>query len=428
MRKRKLMRGVSVLGVGYTPLGDVTKDPEIKDFSERELFAQACIEAMKDGNVEAKDIDAFYIGMSAPNYYSNIKAAGPQFSEWIGMREKPTLFHDEGCGCTALGLVEAVMAVASGAYDIVITGGVNILKSTPTPGYPPHLRGKMSNETMWAAIYSALDPCYTRMASGGIGALEAWLWKYLKEYGYTPEYADKAFTTYSINQREDALRNPKALVCKETMAEEAKRFRFSDPMDYLLNDRYNPVMGSMIRGRFLGNMIDGASAAVICSSDIARQFHDHPIEIAGVAGGTELDKFWYKLQLSGQTKMFNALYEMADITDPYKEIEYFGLHDCTILPAIAMGECAGYFKPGEGLACMMEGRTRFDADRPITTDGGRVQLGHPIGPAFGIELAEAVQQMRGECGARQIKNPPKVAGVWGGGAGMTMGACILRNT
>ena len=37
----KLARGVSIVGVGYTPFGFITKTPEIKDFTERELITMA---------------------------------------------------------------------------------------------------------------------------------------------------------------------------------------------------------------------------------------------------------------------------------------------------------------------------------------------------------------------------------------------------
>lgn len=40
-------RSVSIIGAGYTPLGDVRSTPQILDFSEKELYAMACIEAME---------------------------------------------------------------------------------------------------------------------------------------------------------------------------------------------------------------------------------------------------------------------------------------------------------------------------------------------------------------------------------------------
>ncbi len=60
----ELKRSVSIIGVGCTPFGNVLQTPQIKDLTERELFAWASLEAMEDAGLEAKDIDTFYIRLS----------------------------------------------------------------------------------------------------------------------------------------------------------------------------------------------------------------------------------------------------------------------------------------------------------------------------------------------------------------------------
>ena len=113
-------RSVSIIGVGYSKLGDVRSTPEIKDFTEKELYAAAGIAAMADAGIDACDIDAFYVGMSGPGDKSKIKSGGTHFSEWVGLRGKPTLFYDAGCATTGIGLQMAVNAVASGNCDVVL--------------------------------------------------------------------------------------------------------------------------------------------------------------------------------------------------------------------------------------------------------------------------------------------------------------------
>ena len=53
MSNGKYGRSVSIIGVGVTKLGDVRTTPEIKDFSEKELYAAAAIEAMEDAGIDA---------------------------------------------------------------------------------------------------------------------------------------------------------------------------------------------------------------------------------------------------------------------------------------------------------------------------------------------------------------------------------------
>lgn len=200
MGKGRLARSVSILGVGFTPLGRVTETPELKDLSERELLSWAAIEAMENGNIRSPDIDAFFLGMSGPNYNSKMKSAAPHFSEWLGLRYKPGMFHDEACGSQGFGLTAAVNAVASGMYDAVLVGAVNINSSMPAKGgYPQCIREPMDHEQMWDTIWTGYDPVHEKV--GSPGALEAMCTAYCKECGVSFDDMDDAFVSYLIHQR-----------------------------------------------------------------------------------------------------------------------------------------------------------------------------------------------------------------------------------
>ena len=53
---------VSIIGVGFTPFGDVLETPELKGMKERELASWVTIEAMRDAKISSKDIDACFVG------------------------------------------------------------------------------------------------------------------------------------------------------------------------------------------------------------------------------------------------------------------------------------------------------------------------------------------------------------------------------
>lgn len=424
--KGHLARPVSIIGAAYTTLGDVRSTPEIKDFSEHELYAQASLDAMADAGIEAGDIDAFYVGMSGPNYNSKIKSAGPHFSEWVGMRDKPTLFHDEACATAGFGLNQAVMAVASGTYDCVLSGAVNISFSVPKPAYPPHLRVAQDPETMWAGIWTGIDPAYEKPGTGGIGPVEAIIIRYAKQYGLTYRQIDEVLVNYLVAQRRTAMLNPKAALARVTYEDEAARFGFSDVHEYLFSNKYNPPLGTLIRGRFMGASTDGASAVVVCASEVARNYTDQPIEVAGFAMGTALQKRFMNVPVPSDVAMFKQAYQMAGITDPLNEVEWMGIHDCPATMVPPVSEAAGYIEEGQAWKYMLEGRVGFDGDKPIDTDGGRTQTGHPGSPAFGVEVAEAVYQMRGQAGPRQIPRPPRTSVIWGGGTGFNLAVSVLK--
>lgn len=426
MGKGHLGRSVSIIGVGYTPFGDVRVSPGIKDFSERELYAMACIEAMRDANISPQEIDAYYVGMTGPGFYARCKGAGPMYAEWIGMRHKPTLFHDEGCGTSGFGLQEAVQAVASGVYDCVISGAVNINSSQPLYNRPPHIRTDMDHDTIWEGISTAVDPAYEKPGVGGIGCLEGLILKYIDKYGYTFRDVDEALSVYMIGERNQALLNPKAVTVTQTFEEEAKKVGLNSAMEYMLSNKFNPRMGTILRGGFLGKAVDGASALIVCATEEAYKYTKKPIEVAGVATDTSLNKNWNTVPFAPDYEMFKRAYAMAGITDPEKEVEYMGIHDCTGSPVILFSETAGYIPEGQAINYLKDNRVTFEGDKPITTSGGRVQLGHAVSPSYAVEVAEAVKQMRGENGPRQMSKEPKCSVIWGGGTGFQDAVTVLK--
>lgn len=427
MAQGPLGRSVSIVSAAYSPLGDVTKTPEILNFSERELFAMTAIEAMQKGGVRAKDIDALYLGCSGPAAQAKIKSAAPFFTDWVGMRGKPAYFHDEGCGSAAAGLQMAAQAIASGQCDCVLTGGVNINFSSAKAGFPPHMRRRQDADETRESMLTGCDAAYELEGDGGnVPPLEGVMVSYMLKHGLTNKDLDECFVNYLVKKREEAILNPKAVNATMTYAEEAKKFRCDTVEKYLFSNKYNPPMGSIIRARFLGQLCDGASSVILMETELAKKYVKNPIEISGIATVTALDKTFCTVPLKADEDLFSEIYRQAGITDPYREVEYMGIHDCPATMILPVAEDAGYFKPGEAFRYMIEGRLNHDSNKPINTTGGRTQSGHPRAGAFNIELAEAVDQMRGAAGVRQMNFMPKTAVVWGGGSGFTNAACVLR--
>ena len=426
MQKGRLARSVSVIGAGYTPMGDVRSSPELLNFTEREMASLAFIEALEDAGIIAQDVEAYYLSISGPNYDTKMKSGAPFFADWLGLRQKSAVFHDEGCGGQVFGMEMAVNAVASGQYDCVVTLGIGINSSVPIPAYPPHIRKDQDNDTMWESLYTGVEAGYEKPTYGGVGPMEAVLVRYAIQHNLSRDDIDETFVNYVLCKRKEALLNPKALRITMTYEEEAKKHGFDDVRDYLFSKRYNPPMGTLIRSQYMGQTVDCASAVIICSTEKAMKLAKRPIEIAGIATMTSQGNAWSEVPLVPDMKMYKQAYEMAGITDPYHEIGYMGIHDCPATSVIVAAEDAGYFRRGEAWRFMRDGRVSFDSDRPLTTTGGRTQAGHPRAPAFGVEVTEAIAQMRGENGARQMPVPPKVSVIWGGGSSYSTGTCVLR--
>jgi acetyl-CoA C-acetyltransferase len=79
------------------------------------------------------------------------------------------------------------------------------------------------------------------------------------------------------------------------------------------------------------------------------------------------------------------------------------LYDSFTITVIATLENLGFCKPGEGGAFVSGGRIRFDGELPLNTDGGGLSSNHP-GMRGMFLLIEAARQLRGEAGARQVRD------------------------
>lgn len=421
---RQLGRSVSIIGVGYTPLGDVRKSPELMDLTEKELFAWAALEAMEDAGVESKDVDAFFAGECGAAHFSGQMGWSAGLADWIGMRNKPSFSHDEACATSNVGLHLAVMAVASGAYDTVLSGATNVIRSTPRIGYPPHLR-EAKHDFPFYIRAQANDSAYSYPGSNVLTPTDASIVSYIKKYGLTIAQITEVMNRAAIISRKNGVNNPKALFATETYDQEAGRMGFKDTSEYLSSE-YNPALMLFQRKVHSSLACDGASALVVCATELAKKIHPQPIEVVGFGGVTSMANHQTGTPFKCEQIAFATALDMAGIKDPYREIDYMGIHDCSAQHYFTVTEAAGYFRPGEAWQAILDGRIAHDGDKPVNTSGGRLSLGHPLAGANGVEIAEAVNQMRGKCGPRQMRNPPQTALIHALGGGWYVNASVLR--
>ena len=420
-----LREGVSIVGVGYTPFGNVLETPEIKDMTERELVAWAVLEAMEDAGIEAKDIDAFYLGHCQAETLSHALATSAAVADWIGMRNKPGFRHDTACSSTNAGLRYAATDIASGLHRIVLSAGIEITGSRVKDGKPSHMREAMDPVELSYRVNYGADQAYwypSGLAPAYMADLAAI--SYGRRYGLTWEQLGDTLNAASINNRRNSVRNPRATTYKKEFAEEAKERGFSDVKEYM-NSKYNPKVGSLARAHNLATPVDGASAIILCSTEIARKLTDHVVDVIGF--GATANPYYHEAEIPWDLdrEAFRQAYAMAKI-NPQKDVDYMSIHDCLIALQFASGETGGYFLPGEGWRAILEGRTAFDGDKPMNTTGGRTSMGHAWAASAGAEIAEAVWQMRGICSARQIKPTPEVSVIHNIGHGAHCSVCVLR--
>ena len=74
----------------------------------------------------------------------------------------------------------------------------------------------------------------------------------------------------------------------------------------------------------------------------------------------------------------------------------------------------------------MDGRTKFDGDKPINPNGGRTAFGHAHAASGLADFYDAVLQIRGKAADHQVKKQPKTVFLRGFGGGQNVCSVIIR--
>ena len=397
----KYQRSVSIIGVGCTPFMYTVDNPETNGLTEGELFGYAALKAMEDAGVNPQDVDFYFHGQASPLNGSNYLTPNIQIGNWFGMKGKGSIHHSEACCTGYLAIEQAVNAVASGKYNCVLTGCVEFGDSIPAPATSveapkhPYKREKMTMDKFLATTSWLYDRAYARSLMAPMELIyDDAAEDYVRTRGITAQEMDDTLNWMAINNRRNAAKNPLALERTE-FADIAKEKGFDNVMDYMRSP-YNPKMGDFLRMEGVERKCDGAAAAIVCATEmipeIAKNLKHRPIEVLGV-GSAACESTTPHFELRATEEAVRQVYEMTGVQP--EELDLFFANDFIITSHLCAAEIAGYLPYGEGWKYICEGRTAYDGDKPINTNGGRTSFGHAHAASGMADVYEACMQMRG---------------------------------
>ena len=415
-KKRQLGRQVAIVGAGLSEFGAF---PE-KD--SRDLFVEAFQDMMEtmDQRFDIEDIECAYVGNYSSDLFETQGHTAPIVADWLGITPIPITRIENACASSGSALREGVMAIASGMYDVVLVGGMEKMTNLPTAGVTD-------------VLASAADGLYEVPAGltfpGIFGAIaKAHMDRYETNLDHLLKVGIK-------NHRNGAL-NPKAqfnVTINDLMERRKARAEqrgqpvpdWQSELDFLNDEQANPWIAWPLRLYDCAPITDGASCVLLVSADIAHNFTDRPVSLAGIgqASGKPLHDAEELTSLSAAKEAARQAYEMAGITAD--DVDLAEVHDCFTIAEIVASEDLGFFAPGEGPRAVDEGRTALHGDRPINTSGGLKAKGHPVGASGIGQVVEIYHQLRGEAGERQVKKPNVEVGLTHN-VGGTGGTCVVN--
>lgn len=419
MRKqKKLARNVAVVGAGMSEFG-IFPEKNSKD-----LFAEAFTEMMDsvDKGVGPEDIDALYLGNFTNDFFVHQAHWGPIISDLIGQTPKPATRTEGACASSALSFREGVFAIASGFYDIVLVGGVEEMS-------------KRTTEEVAEGLALATVPYEGEVGFTFPGVFGALATAYFSKYAASRD----DLMNITIKSHNNAPLNKKAqfpLTIRDIMnarKENAKKKGkpipdWSDEKEFLHDSVVNPVVAWPMHLYDCCPISDGASCMLLVSEDIARDFTDDPIFVAGLGQGSGRGLHACDSLTSFEATRYAAqeAYGMAGLKP--KDIQFSEVHDCFSMAELIHLEDLGFFEPGKAADPIREGATALDGSIPINTSGGLKCKGHPVGATGISQLYEVWTQLRGKAGKRQIsKNDLRIGAAHNlGGTGGTCTFTILE--
>ncbi|MFP4343226.1 MAG: thiolase C-terminal domain-containing protein [Anaerolineales bacterium] len=399
MTKRKLGRGVAIVGAGMSKFG------AFPGKATRDLFVEAYREllASVDKAFDPDDIDALYIGNYSSDLFEKQGHTAPIMADWVGLTPRPATRVEDACASGGVALRQGLIAVASGLYDIVLVGGIEKMTDLPTA-------------EVTDTLATAADVLYEVPAGFTFpGLYAAMATAYMHAYGATPE----TFLKVGLKNHEHGALNEKAQFGQriaDIMA--AKKTRsvkkgYPEPtweteMDFLKDERANPAIAWPLRLYDCSPISDGAATLLLVSEELASRYTDNPLYITGsgqASDGATHDRPTLT-GLPAARLAAREAYEMAQVGP--EKIDVAEVHDCFTIAEIMATEDLGFFAPGEGWQAAEGGETALGGSRPINTSGGLKSKGHPVGASGAGQVIEIWKQLRGEAGERQLPNEPRI--------------------
>ncbi len=360
------MRKVAIIGVGMTKFG------EHWERGYRDLVIEAGVKAIEDAGLQGNEISAGYVGSMASGSLIGQEHVGALIADQMGLNPIPVTRLEAACASGGVALRQGYLAVASGAHDFVVVGGVEKMNDLDTNAVSEILGGAGDQE--WELFLGATFP--------GLYALMAK--RHMHEYGTTEEM----MAAVAVKNHEHGSRNPYAQFQNKISIETVMKSKMvADPLKVF---DCSPIT-------------DGAAAVVLAPLDVAKKYNQQPIEILASAQASDTIALHSREKLTEMkaTKIAaQKAYEQAKLTP--KDIDVAEVHDCFTIAEILATEDLGFFKKGEGGKAALDGKTYLNGEIPINTSGGLKAAGHPVG-ATGIKQAvELAWQLRGKAEGRQV--------------------------
>lgn len=357
------LRGsVAIVGVGQAGCG------EAGGRTEMEILAEASRLAIEDASLTLDQIDGIATASSSSAMW------GLSVVEYMGLRPRFLDTTMIGGSSFVSHMLPSMLALATGQCDaVLVCYGSTQRTSTMNRAAIKRARRQLEPNP-YEDAYEPLTP----LTSYALAAA-----RHMHQYGTTREQLAEV----AVAARQWASLNPEAFTRDPLTVQDVLSARMvSDPLT--------------VRDSCL--ITDGAGAYVMVRADRARDLHHKPGYVLGSATATWNKQIsaMHDLTITAAVDSGKRAYEMAGVGP--NDMDVLELYDAFTINPILFLEDLGFCPKGEGGRFVQDGRIAPGGSLPVNTNGGGLSCVHP--GMYGIFITiEAVRQLRGDCGARQVQ-------------------------
>ena len=357
------MRDVYVAGIGMTRF---TKQP---GHSLKDLAGEAVTATLKDAGATLDEVQACYFGNAVAGSMTGQEMLAGQFAlRPLGWGQAPVFNVENACASASAAFHLAWQNVAAGIHDVVLAVGAEKMTHPDKARSFAAIGGSVDVETAPAELpagRSFLMDMYAESAR-----------QYMAQSGATRE----DFARVVVKNQHNGMLNPAAQYGAELGIEQVLQSR--EIVWPFTLQMCSPIS-------------DGAAAALLVSEEFCAAAGPGIRVLASTARSAPADGSARVTRLAA-----GAAYEAAGLGPA--DLDCVEVHDAAASAELVIYEQLGLAGEAEGPELIRSGQTALGGRLPVNTSGGLLARGHPIGATGLAQIVEAITQLRGIAGGRQV--------------------------
>ncbi len=363
-----LKRAAAITGIGEVK---PTRSPDGK--TTLGIMTEVARLATLDAGLGPPDVDGLLIGPPM----TDVAQMWPSFlGEYLGIHPRYSNVVDIG-GASAAGMVwRAAAAIAAGQCRAVlcVLGEAADVEMFYTP------RGRRRYQLPGREFEVPYGPLGVNSGYALIAQ------RHMFQYGTTSRQLAKV----AVDQRTNACANPDALFFDRPIT-----------IDDVLN---SPLVVDPLHLLEIVMPCTGGAAFVVVSPEIARRSPRPPVWLLGTAEYATHSSLTQAGDITTSPIAVTAprAFQMAGVSP--EDVDLVSVYDCYTITVVITLEDAGFCAKGRGGPFVEEHDLTYRGDVPLNTHGGQLSFGQPGLAGGASHVTEAVRQLQGRTGDRQVSN------------------------